>query len=506
MQMRFGITSKLFVAILVTNILTALAVGLGARAAFESGFDSYLREREDARLARLSRVLAGAYEENHGWEFLRGNDPLWVQYNHAVRPAPGDRAPMGPMAPPGERAPPMEIASAERPPPDAPPTDAAPPERPARGPGFRGMRGPRLDRPPPSVVLDAGGVAVVGRVDPASQLRRLPIDSNGRTVGWLAAPVHHTVFDVVDERFRERQAWAGWAVALMATILSALVAGILSRGLLLPVKRLASATRRLADGDYATRVESRRSDELGALIDDFNRLGNALEKHEAGRRNFMADISHELRTPLAVLKGEIEALEDGVRPFTPATVQSLQAEVSTLSKLVADLHDLSLADVGGLAYHFEAIDLGHSVAETLQSFQERFAARSLRVDAELPEGIAVRADEDRLSRVVANLFENAARYTNAGAQVHVALRRDGNKALLVVEDSGPGVPPELLPRLFERFFRVEFSRNREQGGSGLGLAICRSVVEAHGGTIIATASPLGGLRIEVRIPLAERKP
>jgi two-component system sensor histidine kinase BaeS len=220
----------------------------------------------------------------------------------------------------------------------------------------------------------------------------------------------------------------------------------------------------------------------------------------------MADISHELRTPLAVLKGEIEALEDGVRPFTAATLQSLQSEVTTLSKLVADLHDLSLADVGGLAYRFEGIDLGKCVAETLNGFQERFAARSIRVDADLPDGVRVRGDEDRLSRVVANLLENAARYTQAGAQVHVALRREGNKALLVVEDSGPGVPAELLPRLFERFFRVESSRNREQGGSGLGLAICRSVVEAHGGSIVANASPLGGLRIEVRVPLAEKEP
>jgi two-component system sensor histidine kinase BaeS len=272
------------------------------------------------------------------------------------------------------------------------------------------------------------------------------------------------------------------------------------------VKRLASATRKLADGDYRTRVESASSDELGALVDDFNRLGNALEKHESGRRNFMADVSHELRTPLAVLKGELEALEDGVRPFTQATLESLQAEVTTLSKLVADLHDLSLADVGGLAYRFERVDLGKCVAETLHGFQERFSARALRVAADLPPGVMVRADDARLARVVANLLENAARYTLEGAQVRVSLKRDGNKALLVVEDSGPGVPPELLPRLFERFFRVESSRNREQGGSGLGLAICRSVVEAHGGSIVATPSSLGGLRIELRLPLAENKP
>jgi len=470
--MRFGITSKLFIAILATNIITALAVGLGARAAFESGFDSYLQEREEMRLTRLARVLATAYDENQGWDFLRGNEALWVQLNHAVHPSPGER---GPRPPGGIRL-----------------------------SGTHGAAGLRLDRPPPAAVLDADGKAVVGPVDPAGAMRRKPIESNGRTVGWLAAPVHHTVVDVVDERFRERQAWAAWAVALMAAVLSAVVAWLLARGMLVPVKRLAGATRQLADGDYQTRVASTRSDELGALIDDFNRLGNALEKHESGRRNFMADVSHELRTPLSVLRGELEALEDGVRPFTRATLQSLQAEVATLSQLVTDLHDLSLADVGGLAYRFENIDLGKCVADTLQAFHERFAARSIAVDAELPRGVAVRADEVRLARVVSNLLENAARYAHAGARVAVSLRREDNKALLVVEDSGPGVASELLPRLFERFYRVESSRNREQGGSGLGLAICRSVVEAHGGSIAALPSPLGGLRLEVRIPLAEK--
>jgi len=468
--MRFGVTSKLFIAILATNIITALAVGLGARAAFESGFDSYLREREDMRLTRLARVLANAYERNHGWGFLRGNDTLWVEMNHTVRTQPGEM----PFVPPGER----------------------------RGPP---NRGPHLDRIPPSLVIDSAGQPVVGRSEPGADMRRLSIDNDGKTVGWLAAPVRHTVIDVIDERFRERQAWAAWAIAIMATVLSAIVAWLLARGLLLPVKRLATATRNLADGDYRTRVESKRSDEMGALVDDFNRLGNALEKHESARRDFMADVSHELRTPLAVLKGELEALEDGVRPFTKATLQSLQGEVATLSQLVADLQDLSLADVGGLAYRFEVMDLGTCVADALRAFQERFAARGIRVDSALAPGILVRADETRVARVMTNLLENAARYSHEGAEVSLSLLRESNKALLVVEDSGPGVPAELLPRLFERFYRVESSRNREQGGSGLGLAICRSIVEAHGGSIIAAASPLGGLRIELRLPLAEKK-
>jgi two-component system sensor histidine kinase BaeS len=470
--MRFGITSRLFLAVLLANVVMALAVGFGVRASFESGFDSYLREREEQRLTRLARVLATAYQEHQGWDFLRDNDETWVSLNQSVRPAPSDRG-----HPPG-----MALKGLMPP---------------SRNFDFRGEM-----RIPPAIVIDAAGNRVVGSADRERELRRHSIEVAGHRVGWLAAPERVAVFDIVDQRFRERQIVAGWTVALLATILSAIVAWFLARGLLAPVRRLAEATRRLADGDYATRVLSNRTDELGRLVDDFNRLGNALEKHETSRRDFMADVSHELRTPIAVLKGELEALQDGVRTLSPASLASLQAEVALLGKLVNDLHDLSLADVGGLAYHFEDVDLSKRLTDCLHAFRDRFAARAIQVDSEIPPDVRVRADSSRLAQVVSNLLENSARYTDHGGRVVVALRTEGNKAVLDIQDSAPGVPAEALPRLFERLFRVESSRNRQLGGSGLGLAISRSVVEAHGGVIVARASTLGGLWIEVRLPLS----
>jgi two-component system sensor histidine kinase BaeS len=228
-----------------------------------------------------------------------------------------------------------------------------------------------------------------------------------------------------------------------------------------------------------------------------------LEKQESSRRNFMADVSHELRTPLAVLKGELEALQDGMRPLTPQTVQSLQAEVAILGKLVNDLHDLSLADVGGLAYRCGEMDLSKLAGDCLGAFRERFASRNLRVETQLREGVKVHADADRLAQIVNNLLENTVRYTDEGGRIVISLRAESGKAVLDLQDSAPGVPEESLPRIFERLYRVESSRNRERGGSGLGLSICRCVVEAHGGTIVARASSLGGLWIEVRLPLAK---
>src|SRR5204862_7289423 len=160
-----------------------------------------------------------------------------------------------------------------------------------------------------------------------------------------------------------------------AVALAALLAFVLSRVFLLPLKRVTAATHRLAAGNYATRVEVRSADELGRLAEDFNRLAQALERNEALRRRFMADVSHELRTPLAVLSGELEALDDGVRPLTRESLASLRSEVSALGKLVDDLNQLALADVGALAYHKRRVDLAPLLEQALESYRERLAER-----------------------------------------------------------------------------------------------------------------------------------
>ena len=473
--MAFGITSKLFIAVLLTNVITAVAVGFGVRAAFDSGFEAYVQERETQRLARLSGVLADAYREKGGWEFLKGNDAAWLELNRLVRP---------------ER---REGLGAPMPRPDK--DDANAPIR----------RGPRFDpRPPRALLYDAAQAVVAGDADPAAEMKRHPITVSGQVVGWLDSPIRQTAFDFADRRFQQQQWRASASVALIAMGLAAIVAWFLARGLLAPVKRIAAATRKLADGDYATRVAASSTDELGRLTDDFNRLGNALEKHEASRRNFMADVSHELRTPLAVLKGELEAIEDGVRPVSADTIDSLQAEVARLGKLVNDIHDLSLADVGGLAYHFTPSELGQVLRDSLRLASARLASHGLALDPAIPpKPVHVRGDEERLAQLLGNLVENSLRYTDAGGRVRVSLRAEDNFAVVDWEDSKPGVPAEALPRLFERLFRVEGSRSRERGGSGLGLAICRSIAEAHGGSIVACASNLGGLRVILRLPLSE---
>jgi two-component system sensor histidine kinase BaeS len=225
------------------------------------------------------------------------------------------------------------------------------------------------------------------------------------------------------------------------------------------------------------------------------------------RREYMADISHELRTPLAVLRGELEAMEDGIHPVTPEALRALQAEVGALTQLVADLHELALADVGALTHQKEDLDLTDFLARDAEAWRARCEGAGLTLTLRLPaQPLCLSADPARLRQLLHNLLDNALRYTAAGGELHLTLASGDGCAEIAVEDSPPGVPDELLPRLFERFFRVERSRGRAGGGSGLGLAICQSIAQAHGGSIEARHSPLGGLGIHIRLPLSRYSP
>jgi len=279
---------------------------------------------------------------------------------------------------------------------------------------------------------------------------------------------------------------------------------------LAPVRRVAAATHRLAAGDHAVRVAVDSQDEVGQLAQDFNHLAHTLGRNEALRREFIADVSHELRTPLAVLRGELEALEDGIRPLNAAAVQSLQAEVGQLGQLVDDLYELALSDAGALSYRMAPLDLGALLQRVAAAHEARLQAAGLALRLQLPASpLPLQADEGRLQQLLDNLLENSRRYTDAPGHVQLAVQPLAGSTpqwLLTLDDSAPGVPAEVLGQLFERFFRVDGSRSRATGGAGLGLAICRNIVLAHGGQISAGPSALGGVRIEVRLPQTPSAP
>jgi two-component system sensor histidine kinase BaeS len=233
------------------------------------------------------------------------------------------------------------------------------------------------------------------------------ITVNNATVGWvIASPVERLTRNT-DINFDKQQRQTSWLIVALSTLLAALATFPLARGLLAPVKRLVEGTHKLAAGDFSTRVDTRSQDELGKLAQDFNQLASTLEKNQQMRRDFMADISHELRTPLAVLRGELEAIQDGVRQFTPESVASLQAEVGTLTKLVDDLHQLSMSDEGALAYQKAPIDVINVLEVASGAFRERFASRNLKIDLSLPDSAIVFGDRDRLMQLFNNCWKTA---------------------------------------------------------------------------------------------------
>ncbi|WP_238085153.1 two-component system sensor histidine kinase BaeS [Pseudescherichia vulneris] len=460
---RPGITGKLFLAILATCIVLLITMHWAVRISFERGFIDYIKHGNEQRLQMLGDALGEQYELHGDWRFLRNNDRFVFQILRSFE----------------------HDGDSDRPGPGMPPH------------GWRTQ----------FWVTDQSGDVLVGPRSPIpKEGTRRAIMVNGAEVGSvIASPVERLTRNT-DINFDRQQRRTSWLIVGLATLLAALATFPLARGLLAPVKRLVEGTHRLAAGDFTTRVATSSPDELGKLAQDFNQLASTLEKNQQMRRDFMADISHELRTPLAVLRGELEAIQDGVRQFTPESVASLQAEVGTLTKLVDDLHQLSMSDEGALAYQKAPMDVITLLEIAAGAFRERFASRGLTLSVSLPESAIVFGDRDRLMQLFNNLLENSLRYTDAGGQLLISASVKPDILAMTFADSGPGVSDEQLSRLFERFYRTEGSRNRASGGSGLGLPICVNIVEAHGGTIAAAHSPFGGVSITVELPLERDLP
>jgi two-component system sensor histidine kinase BaeS len=275
-----------------------------------------------------------------------------------------------------------------------------------------------------------------------------------------------------------------------------------------PCRMVSPIVDEIAVENPGVKVGKINVDEQRELAAAFNIMALNLEKNEKTRRQWVADTSHELRTPLAILRGEIEAMLEGIRETTPDAIRSLHGEVLRLHRLVDDLYQLALCDLGSLTYHREAVDVTEVLDEVLEPFLPQFAEKGITATTIIPDGMgeAVFADRQRLGQLFSNLLDNSLKYTDNGGEVVIRAVFPGDGVMVELEDSPPGVPEEHLERLFDRLYRLEGSRSRASGGAGLGLAICRSIAEAHGGTISAHPSALGGLRMRVSLPAGGMRP
>ncbi|KAA8554145.1 ATP-binding protein [Pseudomonas marginalis] len=458
--MKLSISTKLFVAVSAGVLLVILSMGLATSWSFGRGFLGYINEQALERMATVVPRLASAYAREGNWAFMRNRPDRWFDI---MRPDPDEERVTHDLRTP--------LASD------------------LTGALFR------------IALLDKDRKRVTGYTAIGEDALVSPIVVAGETVGWLAVTPFQSVTEAGGERFQQYQLRTSLVMGVFSLLLAMLIAWWIARTLLEPVKRVAAATHRLAGGDYSSRVAVASHDEVGQLARDFNQLAYTLERNEKMRREFMADVSHELRTPLSVLRGELEAIEDGVRSLDPNTMKSLLGEVGMLSKLVDDLYELSLADIGALTYRKAPCMLNDVLENSLAMYRERFAARQLQLDLELPrEPMELLADASRLQQLFSNLLENSLRYTDVNGRLRLSVGVDRDTVRIDFLDSGPGVSASQLPRLFERFYRGESSRNREHGGAGLGLAICRSIANAHDGSLVADHSPCGGLWLTLRLP------
>lgn len=543
-MMRSSLWQKLFIALALLSGLALVGFAAWQQRDFRRGFLGYLDEVMLQRVRPLTTELATRYVANgNDWSFLRHDENAFGDIVETVAPmhrggAPRDagdgkgpfpgEARDGPLPrsgdglrnrpPDGRHAagdrdrPPRSFGDGPgdprsgRPPPDG--DRGRPPPRPGgdRGDPSKDDRGGWRRGPPDLMqrllLVDADDRPVAGN----ARLEReratpLPIEQGGRIIGTLLLESQPRLLNSADIAFQRSQT-RNAIIALLVTMAAALaLAFALARWLLGPVRALTDATRALAAGEFARRVDARRSDELGALARDFNHMATTLEQHRDARRQWGADIAHELRTPLAILRGEIQAMQDGVRPLDQRSLVSLNAECDRLGGLIEDIYQLALADAGALEYRFETFDATDLVLDAVEVHRSALAAEGLALEARVARVAPIRADPRRLGQLIDNLLVNARRYTDAPGRVVVSLAARTGEFELVVEDSAPGVPDEALPRLFDRLYRVDGSRQRASGGAGLGLAICRAVVDAHGGRIEARPSALGGLRVVVNLPL-----
>lgn len=329
-----------------------------------------------------------------------------------------------------------------------------------------------------------------------------PVVVDGAAVGYLVVSRSQDPDEELAIAFLLDQQGNLLRVAAISVLLVALTATLLAAHFRKPIRQLADGARRLENAEFDTRIELKRSDELGELAVAFNHLAARLEEMERSRQQWVADTSHELRTPLSVLRAQMEALQDGIRPATPESIALMLRHVHALSKLVDELYQLARADVGQLHYDKTSVDLWALLDQLLRGYAEKFKLAQLTLAiGPAPARARVLGDADRLGQVLTNLVENCVRYTDPGGQVAVSASVVGGELQIAIDDSAPGVPAAALQHLGERFFRVETSRSRELGGAGLGLSLCQQIVRAHGGRLSFGPSALGGLRATLALAL-----
>ncbi len=474
--------------IVIVLVVGVLVTWLAGRATREE-FHLYVTEADRLRANRLAPLLAGYYEARNGWDGI--DDAL------AIRPLgrPENLA-EATQSLPGQTEEPYGRYGMM--------------ERMAGGMGAMGgmdmlrVLGTRAIVADPSgeIVGDTAGELTGRQVDAGTLAAGAPIWSGEEQIGtvWLTSGEPSTA---QNDRFLANVNKATLLAASAASVVALILGGLITWGVTRPMQELTRAAEAIAAGDMSRRVQVKGA-EVGNLATAFNKMAAELERAEALRKQMTADIAHELRTPLSVIRGNVEALQDGVFPLTTEALEPIQAKTKLLSRLVEDLRELALAESGHLRLDREATDLAALTRRTVAAFHAAAEAKSISLEvASESEKPMAHADPQRIEQVLANLLSNALCHTPDGGSIAIRVcSGEPNWLTIRVSDTGPGIPVDALPNIFERFYRADRGRARgtDGEGSGLGLAVARSIAEAHGGAIGVDSPPGQGASFWFSLP------
>ena len=478
------ITKTLFLTLLSVAALIILVNLALARWSFELGFKEFIGGVEKQRLTRLSKVLVEAYQTNgETWQNIDLSSVNFRGSHRGRKPPPHHRRPKGDSSshqPPHRREDRPAHRRKDRPPP--------------------GHLGPMINRGigPDTALFDLDGNFIAGTVNkPVSQGVNLTVYANSQEIGYLTSwPLLKTESQSASQ-FAQQQLIASVVIAIVSLLIAGLVSWFVSRRLLKPVKQILSGVSELSEGNYQVSFTEHRKDEIGQLMQDIESLSQTLEQNRSAKNRWFANISHELRTPVTVLQGEIEVLKAGIRPLNMEQVYSFEQEVSLLRRLIDDLYQLSMSDIGALRYQFSPLDISECITSMIDGFSAMANNKQLSLTLDITDRVTISADKQRFEQLLLNLITNSIAYTDEGGQIIVKLTSSDNTVELSIEDSAPSLSIEECELIFEPLYRHDSSRKMRESGAGLGLSICKNIIEAHQGTVSATPSYLGGICIKV---------
>ena len=506
-----SISTKLFLALLSLTALVLVATLLLARWSFDYGFLDYLNNKQQQRINNMAEDIAVHYADNAGqWtdSFRRSYRRIYFKWF----PGPSERPPRpNPNRPRPDRhvnAPEelnhqvedqaegshKEIRNQRVE--DGRPLPLGP------GGGFRrrgGLRG--LNEP--IAVFDSQGNVLAGNHEQVlgKEVLIAPIIYLDKVVGEVRVMKQVKLNSGVESSFSIQQNKASLFIAILSFILAGIASWLLARMLLAPIYKTNNTIGSLVKGEYSTRLTVTRDDELGQLMLDVNRLSETLQQNQLSRKRWLADISHELRTPVTVLSGEIEAVLDGIRPLDQDSIESFNHEVTRLKRLIDDLYQLSLSDIGGLRYEFRSTNLKELFEMIIGQYQFQLKQANLELLTDFADNVNVDADPSRLEQLFTNLLNNSLAYTDAPGKLKISLSRKDDMAIIRFNDSAPSVQESKFEEIFEPLYREDSSRQRSKSGGGLGLTISQNIVKAHQGDIEVKRSSLGGLEFVIRLPI-----